>query len=185
MLGHSMTQQQRWDLEQFFQEESGHGEMLAEAFGCVGLSANDLRSAQGSPETKLYQRFFYASGHQSVADFAVALVIPEVKEAPLHSLSAADSGELVVTDVMETRNGVPAALVEAFRKHEEEDVEMDHGNLVVSVLREEGMIARERAEVLFATLELGMSTFDLFLRGVVRRYADWDGKLDAGVFGEY
>ena len=82
VLGHWLTRRQRTLLDEFFAEESDHGELMAGAFAEVGLDPDEIRAAHPIPETLSYNTYFFACGHQSPAHFATSLIIPGVPENP-------------------------------------------------------------------------------------------------------
>jgi hypothetical protein len=183
VLSHWMTRTQRQLLEEFFTEEAGHGELLAGAFAAVDLDPALVREAEATAETKLYQRYFYSSGGLSVAHFAAAIIIPEVRDDPKGTLLPGGNSENSV-GIM-ARNGIPDALVEAFKKHEHLDEETEHSSLPVRLLEEHGAVPPELARALLATTNLGIDTFELFLRGILRRYTDWNHRLQPAPLGVY
>lgn len=173
VLGHWLTRRQRNLLEGFFAEESGHGELMADAFAEAGLDPDEVRAAHPIPETLAYNTYFFACGHQSPAHFATSLIIPEVPENP--SGVGRGTGE----DILDLLSGVPDKVVAAFRAHDDVDDEADHGALPVMLLAECGQIPRRLAEELFITLRQGIFGIDAMLRGVVTRYQNSDVPLAA------
>ncbi|MEV5979569.1 iron-containing redox enzyme family protein [Streptomyces sp. NPDC052114] len=171
VLGHWLTPRQRTLFEEFYNEESGHSELMADAFADAGLDPEAVRRAHPAPETLAYGTYFFAAGHQSPAHFATSLIVPEVPENPTKQSAAA------VTDILDLLELVPDSLVQSFRAHGEIDDAAEHRGLPVDLLAECGPVPRDLAAELFVTLRQGVFGLDALLRGVHDRYADWDGDL--------
>jgi hypothetical protein len=177
VLGQAMTGNQRRELEEFFHEEAEHSELMADAFATVGLDPHTVRRGIATPESRLYNQFFFGCGHLSPAHFAASIIVPEVRELPPGTGYKSGASPRLITDVIENDHGVPKELLDSFRAHEDIDDEADHGFVPVLLLAEYGYISRELAAELFSILELGIHSFNEFLNGIERRYADWDGKV--------
>jgi len=173
VLGHSLTKNQRDILESFWVIERSHGEEIAEQFALIGLSPDAVRACLPAPETELFERFLFSCGHRSVAEFAAALILPEVEEIPAGAvaLAAIESSESLIS----TYQDLPVALVKAFEEHEKENESLEHADLPVQLMHGMGSFSREQATTLFETLHYAIHAYDILLGGVVRRYKDWDG----------
>ncbi|WP_055497459.1 hypothetical protein [Streptomyces albus] len=167
---HPMTTAQREALEDFCASESGHGELLLSGFGAAGFDAGALRHGREATETMAYSHAYGAFAWQGVAEFAAALVLPEV---PAHGGDGARPGTDVL-DLLQDRHGVPGPLLDAFRAHEAEDVEADHGGLPAALLAQERNLAPARVEHLFAVLHQMLDLYRGHLDAVHRRYARWE-----------
>jgi hypothetical protein len=132
----------------------------------------------------LYQQFFFASGQLSVSHFATSLIVPEVRQQPTNTIVEGGSPVVFSTDLIE-RNGVSKQMLDAFKSHDHQDSEADHALLPVELLKEQGALTRQHAAELFSTLDYSIGTFDVFLRGVLRHYQGWDGKLVQAPPGEF
>ncbi|WP_191296678.1 hypothetical protein [Lentzea cavernae] len=189
VLAHDLTARQRSALREFFDEEADHSDLMARDFVHVGIEPAKLKAAQATPESTLFNNYFFAMGHQSVAHFAASLIIPEVPEYVLDSSGVkedSDGKPRDVLDLLEFYNDIPAAALAGFRAHGAIDEGAEHAMMPVLVLAEEGVISAERTRVLASVVAQGIMAYDHFLHGINRRYDGWDGHLVLGpVLGEF
>ncbi|MEV0381661.1 hypothetical protein [Nonomuraea sp. NPDC050643] len=167
---HPMTETQRELLEDFRASESGHGELLLSGFGAAGLDPGLLRASREATETMAYSHSYAAFAWQGVAEFAAALVLPEV---PVGGAANARGG-IDVLDLLQGEHSVPAALVAKFRAHDDEDVEADHGGLPGHLLSDEAVLTPAKVDKLFTVLRQMMDLYRGHLDAVHRRYAGWE-----------
>ncbi|MFF4414289.1 hypothetical protein ACFYY8_17325 [Streptosporangium sp. NPDC001559] len=166
---HDMTGAQRAALEDFRDSESGHGELLLSGFAFAGLDVDVLRRAPEAVETMAYSHAYGAFAWQGVAQFAAALVLPEV---PAPRSGGTRSGDDVL-DLLARDHGVPDRLIKVFRAHEDDDVEGDHAGLPALLLSEERHLTPAVVEHLFVVLRQMIDLYRGHLDAVHRRYARW------------
>ncbi|MER5266935.1 hypothetical protein ABTZ99_33060 [Actinosynnema sp. NPDC002837] len=189
VLAHDLTADQRRALREFFDEEADHSALMARDFAHLDIDPAQLGTAQSTPESILFNNYFFAMGHHSPAHFAASLIIPEVPEA----VADPDSRKIDpegrprdVLDLLEFRNDIPAAALAGFRAHGAIDEGAEHAMMPVRVLAEEHVISVERTRVLASVVAQGVVAYDQFLHGIHRRYDAWDGRLVLGpVLGEF
>ncbi|PYC87407.1 hypothetical protein C7C46_04825 [Streptomyces tateyamensis] len=166
---HRMTAVQRAALEEFRASESGHGNLLLGGFAALGLDVDVLRTAEEAVETMAYSHAYGAFGWQGVAEFAAALILPEVRAAGADSARPGTD----VLDLLEREHGIPEALIRRFRAHDADDVEGDHGGLPSLLLSEEHELGQAKVTRLFTVLRQMMDLYRGHLDAVHRRYARW------------
>ncbi len=172
---HRMTAAQRAALESFQASESGHGELLLSGFATVGLDADALRTSAEAVETMAYSHAYGAFACHGVAEFAAALVLPEV---PAPRSPGAGAGTDVL-DLLASDHRVPGGLIRKFRAHDDDDVEGDHAGIPALLLAEDGGLTPARVDRLFIILRQMIDLYRSHLDGVHRRYADWVPDQDA------
>ncbi|WP_152514097.1 heme oxygenase-like domain-containing protein [Nocardiopsis valliformis] len=175
VLGHWLPEQQRKLLQEFFEEESGHGELLADGFASVGLDPDAVRKGVPQPETLSYNLCFYTAANLSPAHFAASIIVPEVPQSPRASVH--DNSE---SDILSLLTDIPDDLIRCARSHEEIDDDEDHGNLPVELLAVEGALSRDRIASLFEIVHQTTVSLDWLFRGVERHYSDWDQEVGVG-----
>lgn len=172
VLSHHLTTKQRQLLTEFFTEEGGHGELMADSFELVGLSPKEVRRGIALPSGRLYNLFHYASGNLSPSHFAVATIVPEVREDPSDVDYGVPGSRRSLMDAFVDEYSLPPELVTMFRQHEGRDEAAEHSNLVVDLLEEEGFLGIERVESLFSFLDQEIYMFDRFLNDIYTKYAN-------------
>jgi len=173
VLLHSMTETQRELLENFFTDEMRHCRGLGSKFSALGINSDRLKTAVCAPETELMERFFYSCAVKGVADFAVALIVPEIEELPVQEKR---SGNTVVDKIGKIHN-LPQSLIEGFKSHHHENDELGHECLPVTLLKEFGKFTPFQARELFLTLHFAIQAYDNFLRGILLRYGNETGEI--------
>lgn len=172
VLGHWLPVDTRKLLQGFFEEESGHGELLAEGFSTVGLDPRKVRAGAPQPETLSYNLCFYSAANLSPAHFAASIIVPEIPQSPRQSVH--DNSD---QDILSLLTDIPQELIDRARSHEEIDDEEDHGSLPVDLLAMEGAFDKEQIFSLFQIVEQTTVSLDWLFRGVLRHYSQWDGEV--------
>ncbi|MFV0533008.1 MAG: hypothetical protein ACK5MR_05065 [Cumulibacter sp.] len=114
-----------------------------------------------------YSHAFGAFAWQGVAQFAAALVLPEVPT----TLPGSAGND--VLDLLADQHGVPDDLLRYFRLHEDDDLEGDHAELPALLLSEERNLTPTAVDSLFVVLRQMMNLYRGHLDAVYRRYAHW------------
>jgi hypothetical protein len=189
VLAHHLTATQRTLLRSFQDEEADHSELLVGGFAHLGLPPDQVRAAEPNPESALFNDYFFCAGHQSVAHFAAALIIPEIDEHPSQPVGQAydkDGTPRDLVDLLERSNGIPAEALTGFRRHAALDGDAEHAMMPVQLMAQERFFTPEVIRSLARTVAQGIAAYGHFMDGIHRRYRDWNGSLVVGpIIGEY
>ena len=166
---HEMMPVQRRALEDFQASESRHGELLVSGFSAAGFDVDSLRHSPEAVETMAYSHAYGTFAWHGVAEFAAALILPEV---PAPRPGGPGSG-VDVLDLLALEHSVPERLMSRFRAHDDEDTEGDHAGLPALLLSEERGLTPARVERLFVVLRQTIDLYRGHLDAVYRRYVDW------------